>query len=729
MQSSIRTRLTLAFIGLSIGPLVLVGAILAWQDFNTQQQQALALQQEVALRLTTQVKSYFEELESELSLISHMQGLQGQDQDEQYSTLFRLFAHQAAFQELTLLDDQGREQVRLSGLGFSSIEEASHAEANEFVVPQAKGETYYSPVWFDENTGEPLMSFALPLLDERTGRVEKVLVADVRLKRIWDLIASIQIAPGQSVYIVDSQGDVVAHSDPSVVLRGTRFDVPDQDGIQPGLDGSQTVLAVETVRLGEQEFNLVAEQSVVNALAMAINTVVITAILVAAALVVAGGLGLLAVRQIVLPIQALASAAQAISSGDLSQRVQIDSRDELGILGKAFNSMTAQLVFSIRGLEMEIAEHQQAREALKQSESILRATMESINDGLLVTLGGKRISHYNSRFCQIWSIPEEVLASENNQALIQYAAPQIDKPKLFTTKIEEIYKTSTISEDILHLKDGRILERSSYPLRAESGRVWLFRDITERKRAEEEIRRLNEELEQRVFERTTQLEAANKELEAFAYSVSHDLRAPLRGIDGFSQALLEDYEDILDAQGQDYLNRVRSASQHMGQLIDDLLKLSRISRQEMQVEQVDLSALANEIAEELRQAEAGRKVEFVIAEGVTVRGDPNLLRIMLNNLMANAWKFTAKVTQARIHFYETEKDGEKIYVVQDNGAGFDMQYAHNLFGAFQRLHSVREYEGTGIGLATALRIIHRHGGRIWAEAVVGAGATFYFTLR
>jgi len=247
-------------------------------------------------------------------------------------------------------------------------------------------------------------------------------------------------------------------------------------------------------------------------------------------------------------------------------------------------------------------------------------------------------------------------------------------------------------------------------------------------RDESQYERLNEALEGRVQERTAQLEAINRELEAFSYSVSHDLRAPLHTIDGFSRLVLKDHADQLDAKATDYLYRVRGAAKVMGELIDALLQLSRIGRRELSRQPVDLSELARALAEEIRAREPKRAVEFHIENGVSASGDAALLRIALQNLLDNAWKFSAHGTNAVIEVGVQRTAGRAVYFVRDNGIGFDMAYADTLFQPFRRLHAPDEFPGTGIGLATVRRIIVRHGGQVWADACAGKGATFYFTL-
>ena len=280
----------------------------------------------------------------------------------------------------------------------------------------------------------------------------------------------------------------------------------------------------------------------------------------------------------------------------------------------------------------------------------------------------------------------------------------------------------------VHQRHDRLVAQLAAIFAVFSGLLFLLaREIVVRRQAEAQLHQLNTNLEFRVAERTASLEAANRELEAFSYSVSHDLRAPLRSIDGFGLALLEDYGQVLEGEGKVYLQRLRANTQRMGELIDAMILLSRVVRAEMKLDTVDLSALAEEVAADLADPE--NPVEFVAEKNIVAQADPRLLKMALENLLGNAWKYSAKVARPQIAFGMREIDGKPAYFIRDNGAGFDMAYAGKLFGAFQRLHAEVDFPGTGIGLATVRRIVQRHGGQVWAESAPGAGATFYFTLQ
>ena len=487
---------------------------------------------------------------------------------------------------------------------------------------------------------------------------------------------------------------------------------------------------------------------------------------------------------------------------------------------------------------------------------MLESTLEATDNGILVVSDDGKVLHTNKRFVKMWGIPESVLAEGEDKLLLQYASDQLIDPQSFVKNVESLYADADAEGyDVLRFKDGRILERSSAPMRLNgksTGRVWSFRDVTERKRAEEALHlsqqrlflalqvskagiwewnttndsvhfddqfhtilgytpgelptnlqewltyhhpddsammlakadaylkglspiyesehrirtktgewawiftrgqavktnnsdelfigmamnttqhKRNEEelsqyrahLEDLVEKRTAELVEINHELEAFSYSVSHDLRAPLRGMDGYSKVLLEDYSDLLDEAGKTYLGHIRSSTRQMDELIDNLLKLSRLNRTQMQIEEVNLSEIVQGIISGLKDNDPLRKVEVTIADEIKVEGDKKLLTIALENLISNAWKFTSNNPQGKIEFGVSED----IYYIRDNGVGFDMSQKDRLFLPFQRLHSEKEYPGSGIGLSIVQRIIKRHGGRIWAEAEKSNGATFYFTL-
>ncbi|OGH94490.1 MAG: hypothetical protein A2X42_03075 [Candidatus Margulisbacteria bacterium GWF2_38_17] len=285
-----------------------------------------------------------------------------------------------------------------------------------------------------------------------------------------------------------------------------------------------------------------------------------------------------------------------------------------------------------------------------------------------------------------------------------------------------------VQSDLKKLSENLELQVRERTGQVEKGNAKLRAEVQERREAEQALRQLSASLEQRVQERTTELELANKELESFSYSVAHDLRSPLRSIDGFISILKEECFPETDEKSNKYFNRVHAAVMHMGQLIEDLLKLTQVSRKEIEVRDVDLSDLVQRIADELMSEQTDRKVEFKIQEGIIVPGDKQLLGILINNLLDNAWKFTRTRTPAVIEFGSINVDTSKAYFVRDNGIGFDIRYADTIFKPFSRLHSTDEFPGTGIGLATVQRVVQRLGGRIWVEAEVDKGATFYFTF-
>ena len=383
------------------------------------------------------------------------------------------------------------------------------------------------------------------------------------------------------------------------------------------------------------------------------------------------------------------------------------------------------------GTIQDITEQKQVAAALQESELRFRQLFERSESALAVyeLLYDEQGNACNFRYININPAFERVTGRVGSEVLGRTArevAPDLDDYwiKLFG-QVAKTGEPAVFEHYAGHL--GRHFSGSVYTPRPNQVAV-SFMDVTEHIRAEEEIRQLNIELEQRVQSRTADLEAANQELESFAYSVSHDLRAPLRGIDGWSLALVEDCGDRLDDVGHKYLGRVRSEAQRMGRLIDDLLHLSRLSRTEIVPTTIDLSVLAETLVGRLRDANPGRSIEFVLEPHLECRGDIRLLEIALTNLLDNAVKFTAPRSNARVEIGKTEFQGKTALFVRDNGVGFDMAYAKLLFAPFQRLHKSSEFPGTGIGLATVQRAVHRHGGRVWAEAKVGEGATFFFTL-
>lgn len=368
MRNSIRTRLAITFVALAAGLLFVVGAVLAWQSLITDQQQAIAQQNELALRISTQVAAYMQIQENTLRELIQIRGLNELDRDQQTNLLSELLSFTDAFDSLTLLSRNGLEQIVVSRTSIvDQLDDRSTTP--EFTVPKAKKQVYYSPVQFTETTGEPFLFISVPITDIRTGTVTNVLVANVRFKPVWDLLADIQLGEGSNAYIVDTQNRIIAHNNPSIVLRNTLFAVPNQDGTHIGASGDNVVLATDEITLGGQTFTIVAETSTSEAFAGLIRTELTIALLLLVSVVLASGLGWLAARQIVEPIENLAATAERVTDGDLSQKARIKRLDEIGALGNAFNTMTSQLQDLIGSLEQRVSERTaKLEESTKQSE-------------------------------------------------------------------------------------------------------------------------------------------------------------------------------------------------------------------------------------------------------------------------------------------------------------------------------------------------------------------------
>jgi len=440
------------------------------------------------------------------------------------------------------------------------------------------------------------------------------------------------------------------------------------------------------------------------------------------------------------PIQEItALARKVVENEDYTVRAQRSTEDEIGYMVDAFNGMlseigrrTEALEASRQVLEREIMERAAAEQALREGEKRYRTLTAALTS---VVWAADRSGEFSSEQPS-WATYTGQTEEEYRGGGWRRAFHADDRPAL-----ERLWARSAGSKQaldcearLMHALSGRyrIVSLRALPVLDADGEVreWVgtVTDIDDRRRAEDEIRRLNAELERRVNERTAQLQEANRELEAFSFSVSHDLRAPLRAIDGFSEALLEDFGDKVNEDMRAFLTRIRTATLRMGQLIEDLLNLARISRIDMQRQDVDLSAMARHIIGELQQREPERKVQVSIWDGVTAKGDARLLRVVMENLLGNAWKFTSRTATPVVEFGMVREGERSVLFVRDNGAGFDMAHADKLFGAFQRLHGASEFPGTGIGLATVQRIIQRHRGRIWCHAQPGHGAVFHFTL-
>lgn len=656
--------------------------------------------------------------------------------DEQENILESLLGLQPAFRQLVLFDNQNHILAHATQVPGDALKQMiDHIDQTTLTQIQ-QNQRVLSSVYVDIFTNEPTIVLAVNINDV-LGNCQGLLAAEVNLKFLWEVVDEPSINRLDQVYVVNRSGDLIAFSDTTRVLKHenvSSLEIVDEFIQNPGLNhmhrlhtyiGINGTKVVGTYVPSETpEWAIVTEmpwekafQGIRFSVGMSIGITLVFALL--------GGLiGIKMARRLTASLINLEDTAARIAGGEMELQAEVSGPKEVANVALAFNSMTAQLRQILQGLELRIAERKQAEQALRESEERLRRFSEVSNEGIFFHHQGT-IVDVNQKIAAMFGYTQDELIGRH---LIDFVGPAAREVTLqhLQGKMIEPYESLGLRKDGTEFYIE--VQARSYEFQGQPMRVVNIRDITERKQAEEEIRHLNEDLEQRVIDRTAQLEIANKEMEAFAYSVSHDLRAPLRAINGFVNILIEDYTPVLNQEGVGICTVIRDETTRMNQLIDDLLVLSRLNRTEMQKLPIDMQAMANAVFSELTYTDNLQRVEFQLGDLPSTAGDPGLIRQVWMNLLDNAIKFSSKKEQAVIRVNGKQEAGEVIYSVHDNGAGFEMQYVDRLFDVFQRLHSEKDFEGTGIGLAIVQRIIQRHGGRVWAEGAVGNGAAFFFSL-
>ncbi len=500
IKNSIRSRLKAAFIALAIGPLLLLGVVLTYQSYIIQREQAIQLQREVSERVSDQIMNYFHNIENELKLVISVNVIVKDDHTQQCKTLCRIRSyknewHKDVFNELVLLDSSGRERGRVSRVKvYTDNDLGERSQSDEFLIPVTTGKIYYSPVSFDKEIGEPFITMGMPITDTRSGLVKGVLVAEIRLRDIWNLIANLHIGAAGNAYIVDRDGMVIAHKNHSLVLKGTHFQVPDHAGVYTGLLGTKDVIASKRISLGNQTLNIVTSRPLPEALSLTIRIVLIISVLVVIAMAGAVTLGLLVKRKIIQPIELLADTAQAISSGNLSRQAEISSSDEIGTLANAFNAMSAELVAMIDSLKQHVAELDEAEKSLIKERDLFKVLIDSLPGVFyLFTDKGKLLQ---------WNKNAEEVLGYSPEEIVDHSATDffVERDKgLVTERIGEVFIKGNSSVEAHFLtKDRREIPYLLTGFRCEIDNVpcliGLGLDISDRKMAEEALRQSHERL-------------------------------------------------------------------------------------------------------------------------------------------------------------------------------------------------------------------------------------------
>jgi len=741
MLKSIRTRLTLAFVSLAIVPLLVVGVVLSVKNYAALQQQALQEQQSHAQRISTTVEAFVRELERELVLLSKIYGFSRAGGEEQKWILDELLSYENRFEELILIEVDGTELIHRHRTRIIP-EDSLTSRLNDpaFSGPTSTGRSYFGPVHFDPANGEPLMTIAVPVESPMTGMIEGVLVGEARLKKVWELLASLPVPSGETVFIVDSAGEVVGHPNPSVVLRGTHFTLPDNHlGITTGLGGEEVVLAAERIELNEQFLYVVAQRPVSEVLALARSIVGITLLLVLLALVAAVILSILAIGNIISPLRSLAAVAREIQQGDLSRRVELDRDDEVGELALAFNAMTDRLQVSMEGMAKEIEEREREIEVRKRAEEALRenrAMLQQILDTLPQSIFWKDLeSVYQG--CNL------VCASDLGLHDPELIKGKTDFDLLWLREEAEAYRADDrevisgkkakrhIIEPLQQTDGTRLwVDTTKVPLLDGQGNVYgilgVYEDITERKKNEEEREKLERQVRQ-----SQKMEAIG----TLAGGIAHDFNNILSIILGYNELAMLDIDPAKRLQN---LEEVRKGAERARDLVRQILAFSRKTDQERQPLQISL--IIKETLKMLRSSiPTTIEIRQNIASNSRVMADSTQIHQVIMNLCTNAYQVmretggTLAVSLTEIDIGEGEYGYADLHPgrylrleVSDTGCGIDPAIRDKIFEPY--FTTKPQGEGTGMGLAVVHGIVKSHKGYLSVYSEPGKGTSFHVYL-
>lgn len=755
MLRNLRWRMTAMMLGLSVGPLLLTGIVLLLRSFDVQHQQAIELEREVAHHIADQLDTFIKTHEAELRARGDIPGIQNLDTVEQQHLISTLLNAPGSYETLLLLDATGQEYAHISHRYVVTPDDyRDWSGMPEFTIPATRNETYYGPIWFEPAIGEPLITLAVPFIDRATGELECVLVVDLRFKAVWGLIADFQAHSGEDVYVVNADGQVVAHRNPSVVLAETRFEVPEDAGSHRGLHNDRVILASHTVPIGTQTLTVVAERRETEALALAYDLQAIVIVTLAAVFVLTSATGLWAVRQITRPIQQLAATAQAISAGDLSRRSTISRQDEIGHLAKAFDSMTVQLQQTLKDREQHIAEQERTAHALRDSEARYRGLFEDSPISLweedfsavktyIDALHAEGITdcaaYFDAHPDSLAHCARLIRVVSVNQSTLNLL--RMDARTAFDTGLEVLFDRNALDifrQQLCALTSGETHFKAETTQRTMTGDIieielnlaiapgyedtWervlvSIIDITERKLVEQ--RRLDLAVEHERVEI----------LQRVLTDASHDLRTPLTTIKTHLYLL----EHLTDPDKLHRTMRILDTQvRRLEQLLNDMLSAARAQRGREPIRQiVHIDTLIQQIIAE-NSASMARKHQTLdythVPDTPVLWADAERLQHAIGSVIVNALHFSPPGGAVTVRV--AHDDTHVTIDVQDSGTGISEDVLPHIFEPFFRGDEARSSEtgGAGLGLTIAKHIIEAHSGTIEVQSTTGEGTVFRIML-